>query len=337
MSNRDIIVIGGSAGSLAPLREVLGCFPAELPASVFVVTHMPSRGTGMLATLASFSSALPVLQATDSMPIERGRIYAAAPDHHLLINDGHMMLGYGPRENLTRPAIDPLFRSAAVHYGPRVIGVILSGLLSDGAAGLNAVQRCGGFTLVQSPEDAAAEDMPQRAMEVTTVDLCVPGSKIGPTLVDLAHERAGTRVPIPSELLMEIDIAAGGRSDTQLLRTFADPVALTCPSCGGVLSKVKASGPLRFRCQVGHAYTAEALATEQETRVDEAMRVALRIIEERAELVHRMAEDGRRSGRRAVAEMYEARAKEYRDNAETLRRAVLRSMALEPTCGNEDT
>ena len=336
MGNRDIIVIGGSAGALVPLRAILQSLPPDLPAAVLIVLHIPSHGTGMLATLASIASALPVRQAVDGMTIERGHIYAAAPDHHLLIHDGRILLGHGPRENLTRPAIDPLFRSAAVHYGPRVIGVILSGLLSDGAAGLNAVQRCGGFTLVQAPDDAAAEEMPQRAMEATTVDLCVPGAKIGPTLVDLAHDRAGVPVPIPSELLLEIDIAAGGRSDSALLRTFAEPAALTCPSCGGVLSQLKVGQPLRFRCQVGHAFTAEALATEQESRVDEAMRVALRIIEERAELVHRMAEDGRNSGRRAVAEMYDARAAEYRDHADTLRRAVLRAFVSGKTVEDGD-
>ncbi|GBU16497.1 MULTISPECIES: chemotaxis protein CheB [Methylobacterium] len=327
MSNRDIIVIGGSAGSLPPLRAILGSLPADLPAAVLVVLHMPSQGSGIVATLAGSGSALPVRQAEDGMAIEPGRIYTAAPDHHLLIHDRQIVLGHGPRENLTRPAIDPLFRAAAVNHGPRVIGVILSGLLSDGAAGLNAVQRCGGFTLVQDPADAASPDMPRRAMEATMVDLCVPGAKIGPTLVDLAHERPGAQVPVPPELSLEIDIAAGGRINTAVLSRFAQPAALTCPSCGGVLSRVKVGEPLRFRCQVGHAFTADVLASEQESRVDEAIRVALRIIEERAELVHRMAEDGRHSGRRAVAEMYDARAMEYREYADTLRRAVLRSIA----------
>lgn len=324
--NRDIIVIGGSSGAIEPLRAILGSLPADLPASVFVTLHMPAHGSGILATLASSLTALHVRQAEDGLPIKRGCVYAAAPDQHLLVVEGHVVLGRGPRENLSRPAIDPLFRSAAVSYGPRTIGVVLSGLLSDGAAGLNAIHRCGGFTLVQDPSDATANEMPMRAIEATTVDLCVPGIKIGPTLVDLVQEPAGTKVPIPSELRLEIDIAAGGRSDTSVVSRFADPAALTCPDCGGVLSRVKFGEPLRFRCQVGHAFTADVLADEQESQVDEALRVALRIIEERAELVHRMAEDGRHSGRRAVSEMYDARAEEYRGYADTLRRAVLNSM-----------
>jgi two-component system chemotaxis response regulator CheB len=236
------------------------------------------------------------------------------------------MLGSGPRENMVRPSIDALFRSAALQYGPRVIGVVLSGLLSDGAAGLNAIKRCGGIAVVQDPADAIADEMPSRALEATTVDLCVPGARLGDVLSELARERAGEVLPVPPEIKLEVEIAAGERIGSDSLRRIADPAALTCPDCGGVLSTLKLGKPLRFRCQVGHAYTADVLAKEQESRVDEAMRVALRIIEERAELVTRMAEEGRQSGRRAVAEMYDARATEYREYADLIRRAVLGSL-----------
>jgi two-component system chemotaxis response regulator CheB len=323
MHNRDIIVIGGSAGAVAPLREILARLPADLPAAVFVVLHIPARGIGILSTVASAAGRMPVRQAENGMQIENGHIYLAAPDHHMLVYDSHIVLGRGPRENMVRPAIDPLFRSAAMYYGPRVVGVVLSGLLSDGASGLNAIKRCGGLTLVQEPTEATADEMPRRALEATEVDLCVPSARIGDVLSELVRETAGTPLPIPPELRLEVDIAAGERVDTPILSQIADPAALTCPGCGGVLSMMKGGSPLRFRCQVGHAYTADVLAKEQEGRIDEALRVALRIVEERAELVHRMAEDGRQTGRRAIAEMYEARAEEYRDHAETIRRAVL--------------
>ena len=260
------------------------------------------------------------------MVIENGRIYLAAPDHHLLLFESHMMLGRGPRENMVRPAIDALFRSAALQYGPRVIGVVLSGLLSDGAAGLTAIKQCGGMALVQDPSEATADEMPLRALEATTVDLCVPSARIGDVLSDLVREEPGTRLPVPPEVRLEVEIAAGERIGSDNLSKIADPAPLTCPSCGGVLSELKMEHPLRFRCQVGHAYTADALAKEQESKVDEALRVALRIIEERAELVHRMAEDGRHSGRSAVAQMYEARAAEYRKYADMIRRVMLHSL-----------
>jgi two-component system chemotaxis response regulator CheB len=285
----------------------------------------------MLKTVAAAAGRLPVREAENGLPIENGHVYLAAPDHHLLLFAGHMMLGRGPRENMVRPAIDPLFRSAALHYGPRVIGVVLSGLLSDGAAGLNAIKRCGGVALVQDPSDAIADEMPRRALETTTVDLCVPGVQLGDVLSDLVREQAGTALPIPPEVRLEVEIAAGERIDSERLGEIADPAPLTCPSCGGVLSTMKPAYPLRFRCQVGHAFTADVLAKEQESRVDEALRVALRIIEERAELVHRMAEDGRQSGRPAVAQMYDARAAEYRKYADLIRRVVLDSFDQKPS------
>ena len=325
MSNRDIIVIGGSSGATVPLKQILGSLPRELPAAILIVLHIPSRGIGMLSTVAASAGVLPVRQAENGMAIERGHIYIGVPDHHMLIEGERILLGRGPRENMVRPAIDPLFRSAAISFGPRVIGVVLSGLLSDGASGLNAVKRCGGMALVQDPNDAVADEMPRRALEAATVDLCVSGARLGDVLSDLVLEHAGAILPIPSELRLEVDIAAGERIDSERLGTIAEPVALTCPACGGVLSKMRERGSLRFRCQVGHGYTADALAKVQESKVDEALRVALRIIEERAELVYRMAEDGRQSGRRAVAEMYDARAAEYRAHAEVIRQAVLRS------------
>jgi two-component system chemotaxis response regulator CheB len=331
MANRDVIVIGGSSGASTPLKEILSRLPADLPAAVFVVLHIPAQGIGILSTIASAASKLPVRQAENGMAIENGHIYLAAPDHHLLLSENRMMLGRGPRENMVRPAIDPLFRSAALQYGPRVIGVVLSGLLSDGAAGLNAIKRCGGTALVQDPSEATANEMPLRALDATTVDLCVPGARIGDVLSDLVRKEPGAALPIPAEIRLEVEIAAGERIGSDNLLEIADPAALTCPSCGGVLSKLKMSNPLRFRCQVGHAYSADALAAEQESRVDEALRVALRIIEERAELVRRMAETGRQNGRLAVAEMYEARAVEYRQYADMIRRVVLGSLDPQPS------
>jgi two-component system, chemotaxis family, protein-glutamate methylesterase/glutaminase len=330
LPNRDIIAIGGSSGATVALKQLLGGLAPDLPAAIFVVLHVPSHGIGILSTVAASAGKLPVREAEDGLPIENGYIYLAPPDRHLLLTKNRMVLGRGPRENMVRPAIDPLFRSAALHYGPRVIGVVLSGLLSDGAAGLNAIKRCGGVALVQDPSDALAGEMPKRALDATTTDLCVPGARLGDVISELVREAVGTPLPIPPEIRLEVEIAAGERIDSERLSKIADPAPLTCPDCGGVLSALKAVNPLRFRCQVGHAYTADVLATGQEGRVDEALRVALRIIEERAELVHRMAEDGRHRGRMAVAQMYQARVAEYRRYADLIRQVVLQSLDPEP-------
>jgi two-component system chemotaxis response regulator CheB len=335
MGNRDIIVIGGSSGATAPLRTILGALPEDLPAAVFIVLHIPARSLGILATVASAAGRLPVHPATDGIPITPGNVYLGVPDHHLIVAGGHIRLGRGPRENMARPAIDPLFRSAAASYGSRVIGVVLSGFLNDGASGLEAIKRCGGVAIVQDPADAIADEMPRSALNAVTVDLSVPSARIGDVLSDLAREPAGPNVPIPPEIRLEVDIAAGERVDSEVLRRIADPAALTCPNCSGVLSAIRGAKPLRFRCQVGHGMTAEILAKEQENAVDEALRVALRVIEERAELVARLADDARNSGRRAVAEMYDERAIEYRGYADTIRRAVLLSLPPSEPSGNE--
>ena len=174
---------------------------------------------------------------------------------------------------------------------------------------------------------SARSSMTRSAMEATTVDLSVPSARIGDVLSELVREPAGPGVPVPPDIRIEVDIAAGERVDTEVLQRLGHPAALTCPSCGGVLSLMRNGKPLRLRCQVGHALTADSLAKQQENAVDEALRVALRVIEERAELVTRMAEEGRDSGRRAVAEMYEERAAEYRRYTDTTRRAVLMSLA----------
>lgn len=335
MSNRDIIVIGGSSGARAPLKAILAALPANLPAAVFVVVHIPARSLGLLATVTAAAANLPVHAATEGMVIAPGNIYLGIPDHHLIVRDERIRLGRGPRENMARPSIDPLFRSAAAIYGSRVIGVVLSGLLNDGASGLEAIKRCGGIAIVQDPADAIADEMPLSAMAAVNVDMSVPSARIGDVLSELVHEAAGPRLPVPAEIRLEVDIAAGERIDSDVLRRLADPVPVTCPHCSGVLSAVRDSKPLRFRCQVGHTYTAEAVAKTQENAVDEALRVALRIIGERAELVARMAQDGRNSGRPAVAEMYEERAAEYRAYADTVRRAVLLSLPSAELSGNE--
>lgn len=200
MANRDIIVIGGSSGATIPLKAILGTLPADLPAAVFVILHIPPRSTGILATVASAAGPLAVVQVEDEMPITPGKVYLAAPDHHMLLGHDVIRLGRGPRENMARPAIDPLFRSAALSYGARVIGVVLSGLLSDGAAGLNAIKRCGGVALVQDPADAIADEMPRRAAEATTVDLSVRGVLLGDVLADLSREEPGPSFAEPARV-----------------------------------------------------------------------------------------------------------------------------------------
>ena len=327
MANRDVIVIGGSTGAIKPLNAILGMLPGNIDAAVLVVIHVQSGSAGIRTALAA-NSPLPVLTASEGMAVEHGKVYIAPPDHHLLLIDGIIKLGNGPRENLARPAIDPLLRSAALTAGSRTIGLVLSGMLNDGAAGLASIKRCGGVAMVQAPSTAVAPEMPLAALEATAVDLSGGERDLATAILKFVAEEAGPLIATPPALRLEVAIAAGDATTTGTVEQFAHPVALTCPDCGGVLSEADERHPLRFRCQVGHAYTAKALLAEQQDAVDEAMRVALRIIEERAHLVSRMGQDAECSGRSSIAEDYLKRADEYRAQADVLRVALLDLMQL---------
>jgi two-component system chemotaxis response regulator CheB len=322
MSRRDVIAIGGSAGAVDAVRRLCAELPGDLAATMFIVVHVGAEGNNLLAGIFDAHSSISVKTAIDGESLKPGHAYVAPADHHLLVIDNKVRLGRGPRENMARPAIDPLFRSVGVCFGPRVVAVVLTGMLNDGASGLADVKRCGGVTVVQNPADAVAPEMPWGALRGSEVDYRAPLSDMAPLLVKLAGQQAGPPVPIPEDIRSEVAIALGRRSDTEVLAGFADPVALSCPSCGGVMSQVRRQPPLRFRCQVGHAYTAEALASEKEGTVDEAIRVALRIMEERSVLTLKMADDARHSGRSAAADSYQKRVDESRDYAKVLRRAI---------------
>lgn len=322
MAKRDIIVIGGSAGSGAPLKTLFAGIPRDFPGAIFVTTHLPTQHQSYLPELLSDNSGIPVTTAVDGQPIEPGHGYVAAQDRHLLLLGGTIRLGVGPRENMVRPAIDPMFRSAALSFGPRVVGVVLSGYMSDGASGLFAIKQMGGVAVVQHPLDAGRDEMPSAALEAVNADHVLPAADLAPLIQRLAGVDAGPAREPSENLIFEVEMAAGRRQGSDALRRFADPAALTCPDCHGVLSEVRGERPLRYRCQIGHAFTAEELANHNEA-VDEAVRVALRIMEERVELVSRMAKDARSTGRSAVAELYEARAAEYGRYAATLREAAI--------------
>jgi two-component system, chemotaxis family, protein-glutamate methylesterase/glutaminase len=326
MASHDIIVIGGSAGSGAVLKQLVADLPADLDASIFISTHIPAESPGFLPELLAAKAKLPVAQAVDGQPIEPGKIYMAAPDRHLLLMGDTIKLGTGPRENMVRPSIDSMFRSAALSYGARTVGVVLTGMLNDGAAGLHSIKSCGGIAVVQHPIDAEADQMPLAALETVEVDHVAPAKDIGMLLAKLAGSSAGSGQHSPSDALrLEVEIAAGARLGSEALLQIADPSAITCPTCHGVLSEVREARPLRYRCQIGHAFTAEAMAGHIE-EVDEAIRVAMRVMEERVTLVERMARDARETGRSAVAELYEARAIEYRKYAAMLRAAAVTSL-----------
>lgn len=327
-NKRDIVVIGGSTGAADVLKLLLSALPADFAASVFVVTHVPFNGIRILGQALAASCVLPVSYPEDGDPIEPRRIYIAPPNRHLLLIGGVVRLGSGSKENMTRPAIDPLFRSAALAYGPRVIGVVLTGLLNDGASGLAAIKRRGGITLVQDPGTARAPDMPVAALAQSEVDHVVSVWDMAQVLLELVGAEVGEPAAHPDDLVLDVDIALGGRLRRDHRRDLADPLATTCPTCRGVLTEVRRSQTLTFRCHMGHIFTGDALVTAQDGGLNQALRIALRVVEERVALVDQLRREAESSGRSGVADIYRDRTVEYRAYAHTLRKASIAMLRL---------
>lgn len=326
MPGHDIIVVGASAGGVEALSELFSRLPGDVPASFFVVLHVPDRGTSMLPDILSRRGALPAVHPRDGAPIEPGRVYVAPPGFHLLVKRGTVRLLRGPRENGARPAVDPLFRTAAAAYGPRVVGVVLSGTLDDGTAGLQSVKSRGGTALVQDPDEAMYAGMPRSAVEHVEVDGVLPLAEIAMMLVRLANtpvEEDQGEGDVSDELKPEIDAV---EMDPRLVHGDdhpGDPSGYTCPECHGALWEIKEGELVRYRCRVGHAYSVETLLSEQSTAMEAALWTALRALEERASLSRGMAErmDGR--GHSRLAARYRAEEEETRERAELIRRVLL--------------
>ena len=290
MAGHDIVVIGGSAGGVETMRRVCAGLAADFAAAVFVVIHISPTSRSVLPELLSRAGPLPARHPKDGEAISRGTIYVAPPDFHMLLHPGHIILRRGPHENRTRPAIDPLFRSAAVNYRSRVIGVVLSGLLDDGSAGLLAIKACGGLCVVQEPSDALWPEMPRNALLHDHVDHCAPVLELPDLLGRLSREPPGTMPAIPRHLILEASIAAQ-EPTTMPESTVGRPSRLSCPQCGGVLNEVSETGSTRFRCQIGHAFTAESLVAAQDEELERALESARRMHRERVVLFRRMQEN----------------------------------------------
>ena len=322
MANRDIVVVGGSAGALEALKALLPALPGDLPAAVFVVVHIGATPHSVLPEILSRAGPLPAQTAKDGARFEPGRVYVAPPDRHLLLDRGRIALRRGPRENLARPAIDPLFRSAAAEFGSRVIGVLLSGMLYDGASGLRAIKRCGGIAVVQA--DPRYAEMPRQALQTTEVDHRVPAAELGALLVRLVGEPAGPSPEVPEDVRFEVRMAAGEQAGIDGEERLGKLSPLTCPECGGSLWEIEDGPILRHRCHTGHAYNGTLLLAEQSERIDRALWSALRAHEERAALLRRHAEHARARQASGEASRWDELAAEHDQHGQSIRQLVIR-------------
>jgi len=287
IKGHDIIVVGASAGGVESLTRMVHGFNRDLPASLFVVLHLPGDHKSFLPKILARADSLPAGHPNDGEPIGPGKIYVAPPDHHLLLMDGRVRLSRGPKENAVRPAVDVLFRSAARTYGPRVVGVVLSGLLDDGTAGLWTIKQRGGIAVVQDPDDAPWPDMPTNAMRHVEVDHRLAASSMSDLLTRLANEPAMERTAesLPPNLDLEVDMAALKPKSAE---SIGVPSPYACPDCHGVLNEIREGNIKRYRCRTGHAYSRLSLAEQQRTLVEDSLWTSLRAVEEYASLLREL-------------------------------------------------
>lgn len=336
-NHRDLVVVGASAGGVEALRDLIGELRPTLPAALLIVLHLPAGGTSALADILDRAGRLPVTAARHGDSILPGRVYVAPPDNHLLVHGEWSALSRGPTENGHRPAVNALFRSAALARGPRVVGIVLSGVLDDGAAGLIAIKSRGGVAVVQDPKDAAYAGMPESALRAVPADHVLSAVAIGENLDRIVREPVDeAAVPDPPPLLRYEDAIARNQqltsADLDRIGRFA---GLTCPDCQGALLALE-PGQDRFRCRVGHAWTADALLATADDRMQMALWTALRTLDEKAALASRMASSARQRGSHHLAVSYERAAEETGQAATVLRERLIRP-SDEPEADDAET
>lgn len=326
MAGHDIIVVGASAGGVEALTTLVRDLPANLPAAVFIVLHIPAQSPSLLPSILSRASQLIAAHPEDGARIEHGRIYVAPPDHHLLLEEGRVRVVRGPKENRHRPAVDPLMRTAARAYGPRVVGVILTGSLDDGTAGLQAVKTRGGVAVAQDPDEALYPSMPRSAMENVAVDYCLPLAEIAPMLVRLASEPSAddASFPVPRGMDLESRIVGMEMDALQNEERPGTPSVFSCPECNGVLYEMHDGDLTRFRCRVGHAFSAETMLAEQAEELETALWMALNTLEESASLSRRMMQNSLERGHAMIAQRFEEKVREAEQRAQVIRQVLLK-------------
>jgi two-component system chemotaxis response regulator CheB len=324
MPKRDILVIGASAGGLEALTALVGGLPAGLPAAVFIVQHVSPNHPSLLPDLLSRAGPLLASHAVDGEAILPGRIYVAPPGQHLLLTQDHVSLTSGPKENRARPAVDVLFRSAAQVFGPRVVGVVLTGHLDDGTAGLWAVKDRGGLAVVQDPQEASAPSMPLTALKHVVVDHILTLAQMGVTLARLLGETLSPEgaTPVPKDLELETRIAQEGNALALGVMGLGSLTPYTCPECNGVLVQLKDGGIIRFRCHTGHAYSIHSLLAEVTEAVEGTLYGGMRGIEEGVLIMRQMAAQLRAEHDEAGAKHLDQKADEAAKRAELIHQAI---------------
>ncbi len=328
MATHDTIVVGASAGGVQALTELVNGLAPDLPAAVLIVLHVSADVPSYMPSILSRSTRLPVAHAVEGEEITTGRVYVAPPDHHLLIERQYIRIVHGPKENLHRPSIDALFRSAARWAGPRTIGVVLTGARDDGAAGMYAIKQRGGISIVQDPAEAPFPSMPLSVMQRMKVDYSSRLADIALLLNKLSRQPADEegRYPVPEEVEIEARIAQQDMESEELIASvekLGKVSKLTCPDCHGALWEMNNPDMLRFRCHVGHAHSADSLSNGQEHMLEIALWSAVRALEEQMILAKRIVERARKANQTRAVQMFERRAREAEEHSSAIRQLLL--------------
>ncbi|RDC63196.1 chemotaxis protein CheB [Adhaeribacter pallidiroseus] len=325
----NIIVIGTSAGGMEALCKLLDQLPEKLPAAIFIVQHlsMDSSSDYLVKRMAKHTK-LQVKVAENDEVFQRGTVYMVPADRHLLLTNKRILVAKGPRENQFRPAVDPLFRSAAAYHGSRVIGVILTGMMNDGTVGMDAVKRSGGITVVQDPDDAEHPDMPRNALRNVSIDYVVPIREMGALLYSLSQTPSGDSITVPQDILNEAQMVErimtnGVMSDIKKMDDLGERSGYSCPDCGGGLWEINQGTVKRYRCHSGHAYNEESLFNSMNSALEETLWVSMRIMEERRNMLESMANMERSKGQSRWAVMQQERAEEMKIHVERLKEILL--------------
>jgi two-component system chemotaxis response regulator CheB len=326
MNTRNIIVIGASAGGFEALKKLVAGLPANFNASIFIVWHISPDIRGILPQVLNRAGILHAANAVDGEPIVPGRIYVAPPDRHLLIEEGKVRVTRGPKENRFRPAVDPLFRSAAYTYHNRVIGVVLSGALDDGTAGLWTVKHHGGMAIVQDPADAEVPSMPENAIREVAVDHVAPVTELATLLIKLSIEEVPENTSAMADdekTKTEIRIAAEDSAFESGVMQLGQLTPYTCPECHGVLTKIVDGTRPRYRCHTGHAFSADSLLAAVTENIEDNLYSAIRGVEESMMLLNHVGDHFAEANEPKLAAVYFRKAKEAEERVRLVRKAVL--------------
>ena len=283
---RNIIVIGASAGGIPAVNEVISSLAPGMDLAVVVVIHVSRKSNAQhIANIFQRNSALAVRVAERGMSLQKGHLYVAPPEHQLMVKDDKLLLTNGPHENKYRPSIDVLFRSAAVHYRNRSIGIILTGLFEDGTSGMYTINHCGGICIIQNPAEAQFSDMPQSVLNKIKVNFKANLKEIPAIINEIINSPLPPEIPVPKEIRIEAELTEKMMTNINEIKKIADHTDFTCPDCGGGLWAIKNDPINRYRCHTGHVFTENRLHELQDGNIEESLWVAIRMLEEKENLL----------------------------------------------------